>query len=184
MKNILISALLLVLLLVVGGCAGESEDSYVDVAAPAFTLTSLEGENVALEELRGRVVVIHFGTSWCPFCRAEDPNLRALSEKYNDRGVEVLVVNVKEGDEKASEWYDAAGFSFPMLMDRDGTVAARYAPADAQPDLPRDEVMIASNLVLDREGQIRFFSLLDTRTFDAKLEALTVKLEEVLAEAS
>ena len=183
MKN-LAYPILVVLTLAWWGCAGASAEEDVNVDAPAFTLTSLEGETIALESLRGRVVVIHFGTSWCPFCRAEDPNLRALSEVYNDRDVEVLVINVKETDEKASEWYQEAGFSFPMLMDRDGAVAARYAPADAQPDLPRDEVMIASNLVIDRQGKIRFFSLLDTNSFDAKLEALTAKLDEILAEVS
>ena len=46
----------------------------------------------------------------------------------------------------------------------------------------RDQVPIASNLVLDRSGKIRFFSLLDTANFDAKLLALTVRLDALLTE--
>lgn len=163
----------------IGGCSTEAE-SYAGNEAPLFELVTLEGDTVSLKDFRDQPVVIHFGASWCPFCRAEDPNLLALYQKYQEKGVVVLVVNVKETEEKATEWYQQAGFTFPMLLDRDGRVAARYAPPDAQPDLPRDEVMIASNLVIDREGVIRFFSLLDTRTFDAKLVALKTRLEEVL----
>lgn len=70
----------------------------------------------------------------------------------------------------------------PVLLDSDGSVATRYAPPDVLPDLARDEVCIASNLLIDRLGKIRFFSLLDTRSFDAKLVALTAKLSEVMGE--
>lgn len=53
--------------------------------------------------------------------------------------------------------------------------------ADRLPDLPREQVPIASNLIIDREGRIRFYSLLDSRNFDAKLIALTARLNELLA---
>ncbi len=127
--------------------------------------------------------MIHFGTSWCPFCRVEDPHLQALHELYKDRGVQTLVVNVGEEDAVASAWKKEAGFSFPMLMDREGIVTARYAPADVHPDLPRHEVMIASNLIIDRQGNVRFMSLLDTNDFDAQLVALRTELDKILAES-
>lgn len=170
-------------ILLISFFAGCKQDaSIVKQEAPAFQLTSLDGESVALEDRAGKIQVIHFGTSWCPFCRAEDPHLQALAERYQDQEVDVLIINVKESDEKAREWYAEAGFSFPMLMDTTGAVAARYAPADAQPDLPRDEVMIASNLIIDRKGDIRFFSLLDTQSFDAQLRALSKTLDNILIE--
>jgi hypothetical protein len=48
------------------------------------------------------------------------------------------------------------------------------------PDLPRDQIPIASNLIIDREGRIQFYSLLDSRNFDAKLIALKARLDEPL----
>ena len=39
---------------------------------------------------------------------------------------------------------------------------------------------IASNLIIDREGRIRFYSLLDAANFDAKLVDLKAKLDEIL----
>lgn len=68
-----------------------------------------------------------------------------------------------------------------MLKDVDGAVATRYAPPDAQPDLDRDQVPIASNMLIDREGKIAFWTLLDTGNFDAKLVALNKKLDDLLA---
>jgi hypothetical protein len=57
-------------------------------------------------------------------------------------------------------------------------VTVRKAPPEALPDLPRDQVPIASNIIVDRDGRIAFYSLLDTRTFDPRLIALTARLEE------
>jgi peroxiredoxin len=71
-------------------------------------------------------------------------------------------------------------FSFPVLLDEDGTVSAKYAPEGVQPDLARHEVPLASNLIIDKEGKIRFYSLLNTTAFDAKLTKLKEKLDSLL----
>jgi peroxiredoxin len=106
--------------------------------------------------------------------------LEALWQKYKSRNVQVLIVDVKESKEMAAKWAEARKFTFPVLWDAEGKVSASYAPPDLLPDLARDEVCIASNLIIDSEGKIQFFSLLDTKTFDAKLIALTKRLEELL----
>jgi peroxiredoxin len=91
------------------------------------------------------------------------------------------VVNVKEPKETATKWAEEMGFTFPVLLDEDGSVAATYAPEDVLPDLPRDQVPIASNLIVDKDGKIQFYSLLDSRNFDAKLAALQKRLDGLLA---
>jgi peroxiredoxin len=95
--------------------------------------------------------------------------------------VQVVVIDVEETKEKTQEYVKRSKYTFPVLLDTDGKVATSYAPAGAQPDLPRDQVPIASNLIIDREGKIRFYSLLDTTSFDAKLVVLTARLEELLS---
>jgi peroxiredoxin len=92
------------------------------------------------------------------------------------------VVDVKEPKGTATAWAEQMGFTFPVLLDEDGTVAATYAPKDLLPDLPRDQVPIASNLIIDKDGKIQFYSLLDSRNFDAKLIALKKRLDDLLAE--
>jgi len=71
-------------------------------------------------------------------------------------------------------------YTFPVVLDVDGKVSVAYAPPGAQPDLARDQVPIASNLIIDRDGKIRFYSLLDSVHFDAKLLALTARLDQLL----
>lgn len=91
------------------------------------------------------------------------------------------MIDVAETKEKTQEYAKRSKYMFPVLLDTDGKVATSYAPPGVQPDLPRDQVPIASNLIIDREGKIRFYSLLDTASFDAKLVALTARLEELLS---
>ena len=151
-------------------------------SAQDFNLVDLNGEMVSLSSLKGEIIVIHFGTTWCPFCNAEAPHLEKLYNDYKTQGVKVFYIDVKEPAELVQEkLQDRFNFSFPILFDSDGSVAASYCPPEVQPDLARDEVMIASNLLIDTEGKIRFFSLLDTQSFDAKLEQLRAKLNELLS---
>jgi len=104
-----------------------------------------------------------------------------LQQTYRDRGVQALIVDVMEAPAVADGWAKRHKFSFPVLLDPDGRATTPYAPKDALPDLPRDQVPIASNLIIDQEGIIRFFSLLDSANFDAKLVALRARLDELLS---
>lgn len=148
--------------------------------APSFTLKALDGKTYSLEQLRGRYVVIHFAATWCPFCNAEAPYLQQLFKSYQDKGVEVFIVDVKEDKALVEKSFARFNFSFPVLLDEDGTISAKYAPEGVQPDLARHEVPLASNLIIDKEGKIRFYSLLNTTSFDAKLTRLKEKLDTLL----
>lgn len=153
----------------------------VGQSAPEFALPSLDGQTVTLAQLRGRPVVIHFAATWCPFCNAEAPHLEALHQSYRGRGVQVLIIDIKEPQALVARTARKLGFTFPVLLDEDGSVAQRYAPPkEILPELSRDEVMVAANLLVDREGRIRFYSVLDTKQFDAKLVALRAVLDRVL----
>ena len=149
--------------------------------APGFRLEGTDGRPVSLAGLRGKFVVLHFAATWCPFCAAEAPHLEKLHRKYRDKGVAVAIVDVKESKRKVAKMVKKFGFTFPVLLDTDGSVASAFAPPpDVLPDLERDEVMIASNLIIDREGKIQFFSLLDSANFDAKLVKLQARLDQLL----
>ncbi len=104
-----------------------------------------------------------------------------MQQAYRDRGVQALIIDVMETPAVAEAWAKRHGFSFPVLLDPDGKATSPYAPPDALPDLPRDQVPIASNLIIDAEGTIRFYTLLDSANFDAKLVALRARLDELLA---
>lgn len=165
------------------GNTQSNEDSYVGVKAPEFSLSDLEGNIVDSDVYRGKYLVIHIATTWCPFCNAEAPYLQQLYEDYKNKNVEVLIIDVKEPASlvktKLQENFD---LTFPILLDKDGKVAASFAPEDVLPDLARDEVMLASNILIDTNGNIRFLSLLDSKNFDPKLMDLKATLDALLDE--
>ena len=149
--------------------------------APPFELKSLDGKTQSLAGLKGSYVVLHFATTWCPFCAAEAPHLEQLYKDYRDKNVQVLLIDVKEDQALVERLLSKFNFTFPVLLDSNGSVASRYAPEGVLPDLARDEVPLASNLILDKQGKIRFYSLLNTSNFDAKLNGLRQKLDKLLA---
>jgi peroxiredoxin len=159
--------------------AQSEQQPMIGQAAPFFSLKDLNGKTYSLENFNGKYLVIHFATTWCPFCNAEAPHLEQLYRDYKDKEVEVLIIDVKENKELVQNTFKKFNFSFPVLLDEDGKVAASYAPKDILPDLARDEVVLASNLIVDKEGKIRFYSLLDSKSFDAKLINARKKLDEL-----
>lgn len=151
------------------------------IKAPDFSLPTLESQTIDLINYRGKFVVLHIATTWCPFCNAEAPYLEKLHQDYKDKNVVVLLMDVKEPNELVEEKLKKKyNLTFPIMLDADGKAAATFAPKDVLPDLSRDEVMLASNILIDPEGNIQFMSLLDSKNFDAELKELKKRLDELL----
>jgi len=113
--------------------------------APDFTLRSLEGGNLRLEEYRGQVVLINFWASWCGPCRQEMPILDQLHQRYEDTGFAVLGVNVEGEDRPARKIVDESRVTFPVLIDEGQKVSELYG-LEAMP----------STYVVDRDGNVRY----------------------------
>jgi thiol-disulfide isomerase/thioredoxin len=47
-----------------------------------FTLKTVDGRNLALSQLKGKVVFLNFWATWCPPCRAEMPSMEILYQRY------------------------------------------------------------------------------------------------------
>jgi peroxiredoxin len=171
-------------LLFINDLSAQSQDEsyFTGQEAPSFSLTDLEGNQISSDSYLGSYLVIHIATTWCPFCNAEAPYLEQLNKDYKDKNVKVLIIDVKEPKELVqTKLQDRFNLTFPVLLDPDGEVAASFAPDDVLPELARDEVMLASNILIDPEGKIQFLSLLDSKNFDAKLVGLKSKLDALLA---
>ena len=97
-------------------------------AAPDFTLTGLNSEEIHLADLRGQAVVINMWASWCPPCRAEMPALQRVYEANKDRGLVVLAVNTTYQDTQSAavDFVEQRGLTFPVLFDITGDVSNQY----------------------------------------------------------
>ncbi|RXT14917.1 TlpA disulfide reductase family protein [Ammoniphilus sp. CFH 90114] len=95
-------------------------------SAPLFELKGLDGKTYTLDKLQ-KPVIINFWASWCGPCRLEAPILTSLYEQYQE-DIEIWAVNVAVNDKLANakafaEHYD---FTFPVLLDSDGSVVKSY----------------------------------------------------------
>jgi peroxiredoxin len=113
--------------------------------APDFTLRTLDGPNLRLQEQRGRVVLVNFWATWCGPCRQEIPHLNKLYEKYRASGFVLLGVNIDDDAKVASDLALKLGVKFPVLMDTDKTVSRLY-----------DMSAMPATIVIDRDGRVRY----------------------------
>lgn len=74
-------------------------------AAPAFALKTIAGEEVSLDSLKGKIVLLDFWATWCGPCKKAMPSIQKIADDYKDKGVVVYGVNVWERKENAAKDY-------------------------------------------------------------------------------
>ena len=111
-----------------GGGEGLTEAPAAGYLAPQFSLNSTLGKEISLADYRGRPVVVNFWATWCPPCRAEMPHFQGASVKYNGQAV-VLGVDQGEPASIVSDFGNALGITYPLLVDQDNSVNRIYGVA-------------------------------------------------------
>lgn len=95
--------------------------------APSFTLPLFSGGPFNTADYRGRILIVNFWASWCyPACYEEAPHLQRVWERYKDRGVVVVGVNIQDRERPAREFIQRFGHTFPNGMDRTGRISIDY----------------------------------------------------------
>ncbi len=114
----------------------DASDHYMDslsivrfnekVKAPNFTLKDINGEEVKLEDYRGKIVFLNFWATWCPPCRDEMPSMEKLYTKFKDKNFIMLAVDYEESSRVVKEFSEKLSLTYPILLDSDGTVGSKY----------------------------------------------------------
>jgi peroxiredoxin len=121
-------AVLLLAFFAAAGCSKEVEKPAVEGNyAPDFTLKDLNGQEVQLSSLKGKVVLVNFWATWCPPCREEIPSMMKLNQAMQGKPFQMLAISIDEGGkEDVERYFKKQGVSLPALLDSDGKVAKRY----------------------------------------------------------
>jgi thiol-disulfide isomerase/thioredoxin len=113
--------------------------------APTFSLPSRAGQSVALDSLKGKVVMLNFWASWCKPCRDEMPLLEQMHKRYNKQGFALLGVNVDAESTDAEKLLKSVQVSFPVLFDKESKISQLYN-VDSMP----------FSVFIDRKGNVRY----------------------------
>jgi thiol-disulfide isomerase/thioredoxin len=95
--------------------------------APQFHAKALDGEVFTNESVKGKVVLLQFWTTWCPYCRKEQDSVEALVHDFTARGLVVLAVNVGESKKKVKQYLADSPRSCKIVLTDDTNLAALYA---------------------------------------------------------
>jgi peroxiredoxin len=93
---------------------------------PPFTARTVSGEEVSLEALHGRVVLMNFWASWCAACRPEMPMFERLHQDFAAQGLTVLGLNFREAPQTIQQYARELGLTFPLLLDPQGEIFRSY----------------------------------------------------------
>jgi len=134
-----------------GFVSGDGSVLVVDPAArepaPAVSGTTLDGEELALSELQGDVVVLNVWGSWCAPCREEAPYLQGVFDDTSRDGVRFVGINTRDDLAAAQAFERRFDVTYPSLVDTDGRLLLQFRGS-----LPPSA--IPSTLVIDREGRV------------------------------
>ncbi len=128
-----------------GGTATNSPQTrMIDKAAPGFELSKLDGTQLKLADLKGRIVVLDFWASWCGPCVASLPKITELGLEYKGAEVDVIAVNIEETSATVRSFLDRIKISPEVVLDLDGAVAKAYQAS-----------AIPQTVIIDRDGKVK-----------------------------
>lgn len=136
--------------------------------APPFTTENIYGEEINLEDFKGKYVLIDFWGSWCPPCRKEMPLLTDFHKKYKDtkfkdgEGIEIITIALEKNDKSWKKAADEYGFTWRnQVVDiskfvRLSPLASAYKVTDVPAKFlinPKGEI-IATNVLFETIDKI------------------------------
>ena len=149
----------------------EIKKSMINEHAPKFTLVGLDGKNVSLDELKGKIVIIDFWATWCGPCKASFPGMQKAVNKYaSDTNVKFLFVNtwennVEDKKKNAQDFITQNRYTFHVLLDNDNKVIESYRVSG-----------IPTKFIIDKTGNIRFKAV----GFDGSDDKLVSELSSMI----
>jgi thiol-disulfide isomerase/thioredoxin len=111
-------------------------------------LKGADGKNYDIATMRGQVVLVSFGATWCLPCKEELQALEQLKKEYKDKPVKFLWISI-ESEEQVSDsglrnYAKQLKLSFPVLRDPDKRTFARFS----------QRLRLPTILFFDREGKL------------------------------
>ena len=103
-------------------------------SAPAVTFKTLEGKPIALESLRGKIVLVNFWATSCPGCIKEMPGMVETYQQYKNKGFEIVAVAMSyDPPNYVLNFVQTRQLPFPVALDIDGAHARAFGNVQLTP---------------------------------------------------
>lgn len=146
MKRFLLLVLALVFTSSLWADENEGNLTQKGQAAPTFTVTSLDGEQFKLSDLKGKVILVNFFATWCGPCMKELPELeKQLWPRFKNENFKMISIGREHTKAELKKFQSAKKFTFPIAADPQRQIYAKYA-----------EKYIPRNYIINKEGQVIF----------------------------
>jgi tetratricopeptide (TPR) repeat protein len=119
-----------------------------EVFAPVFKVASTTGEELSLESMRGKIVLLDFWATWCGPCRVEMPEAKRIWAKYGGNQFVIIGVSVDRNLRSLEAYVKQEGITWPQYLDESGRVSALY-----------NVMGIPQTILIDQDGIIRAVGL-------------------------
>jgi cytochrome c-type biogenesis protein len=127
------------------------------LAAPDFTLVSLEGKNISLSDYRGKAVLLNFWATWCGPCKIEMPWFVDLQNQYGAQGLQIVGVAMDDSSkEDIAKFVKDMGVNYPVLIGKEA-VGDAYGGVPALPEsffISRDGKIVDRIMGLEGKAEI------------------------------
>ena len=122
------------------------------VAAPAFAVTDMLGQPQTIGPNTGKVTILHFWVTWCPYCQADAPQVQTLQNQFKDNpAVRVLTVSLDQERAKLDTFVKDRTVTYPVI------VATEQTAPPTNVDLPALYQIqgFPVTYIIDQQGVIR-----------------------------
>ena len=168
MKLRFIVASIILIILVISGAfdisrAGKEEK----IAAPDFTLMTMDNKKVSLKDFKGKYIFLNFWATWCGPCIDEMPSMERLYQKFKTRkNFAMLAVSIdKAGTDAVKKFMTENKLTFSVLLDRDSEVAGAYGVMG----IPSTYLIDTQGFVINRAVGARTWDTKDSIEFFEKM---------------
>ncbi|MBK8556931.1 MAG: TlpA family protein disulfide reductase [Lewinellaceae bacterium] len=80
---------------------------------PVFSALSMNGDSIRSTDFRGKYVLVQFWGSWCGPCRAENPQLVGLYQKFQPKGFDILSIGIETNEARWKNAIERDGMIWP-----------------------------------------------------------------------
>ena len=132
-------------------------------AAPNFVLSDIYGNPLRLSDFEGKVVLIDFWATWCPFCRESIPILSSLYSDYKDKGLVIIGIALEyDGGKTLKRFAKEKNIAYYLAVGKE-SLATEYSAYG-----------VPARFLINRHGKIveKFIGFQDKEVFESAIQKL------------